>query len=323
MSTKSKEVKPTIEERDLGEDMEFLEQPDLEKQAEPPILKCDGLVKIYKTDELEVMALQGLDLEIQRGEIVAIIGKSGSGKSTLLNMIGGLEKPTVGRIYVDGNDLFAMSEKELVDYRSNTVGFVWQNSGQNLFPYLTAVQNVEAPLMLMGRSKGNTDKPALNKRAIRKKALHLLSLTGIKHKANAYPYEMSGGEQQRVAIAVALANDPKILLADEPTGAVDTKTSDMIQELFQQLNVELGITVIIVTHDMRLADRVSRVIMVSDGKIGTEKIASKDEYSVLDKARRVQLSEEMLKEAGITSNKVRVEIVDGNIVISKENPFRK
>lgn len=271
-----------------------------------PILKCDGLVKIYKTEELEVMALQGLDLEIYEGEIVAIIGKSGSGKTTLLNMIGGLEKPTVGRIYVDGNDLFALSENELVNYRSNTVGFVWQNSGQNLFPFLNAVQNVEAPLLLMGK-KGKD---------IREKAMRLLSLTGIDHKAEAFPYEMSGGEQQRVAIAVALANDPKILLADEPTGAVDSKTSDMLQDLFKKLNKELGITVIIVTHDMHLADRVSRVIMVSDGKIGTEKDEKSELYSVLDKARRVQLSEEMLEEAGITSNKVKVEVVDGKIVIS-------
>jgi len=274
--------------------------------SKEPILKCDGLVKIYKTEDLEVMALQGLDLEIYEGEIVAIIGKSGSGKTTLLNMIGGLERPTVGRIYVDGNDLFAMSENELVNYRSNTVGFVWQNSGQNLFPFLTALQNVEAPLLLMGK-KG---------KEIREKALRLLTLTGIDHKAEAFPYEMSGGEQQRVAIAVALANNPKILLADEPTGAVDSKTSDMLQDLFKKLNKEIGITVIIVTHDMHLADRVGRVIMVSDGKIGTEKDEKSELYSVLDKARRVQLSEEMLKEAGITSNKVKVEVVDGKIVIS-------
>ncbi|MBO4845917.1 MAG: ABC transporter ATP-binding protein [Lachnospiraceae bacterium] len=291
------------------------------------ILVCDGLVKIYKTEDIEVMALQGLDLEIGRGELVAVIGKSGSGKSTLLNMIGGLEKPTAGRIYVDGNDLFAMEESELVRYRQTTVGFVWQNSGQNLFPYMTAVQNVEAPMFFM---KGN-------KKERRQKAMNLLKLTGIDHKADSYPPQMSGGEQQRVAIAVALACDPKVLLADEPTGAVDSKTSNMIQDLFRKLNEELGITIIIVTHDISLANKVSRVIMVSDGKISTEKIMkdeykkkldelsaenlaqveSHEEYSVMDKAHRVQLSEELLEMAGIDSNKVKVEVKDGKIIISK------
>ncbi len=291
------------------------------------ILVCDGLVKIFKTEEVEVMALQGLDLQIKKGELVAIIGKSGSGKSTLLNMIGGLDKPTAGRIYVDGKDLFAMTESQLVSYRQNTVGFVWQNSAQNLFPYLNALQNVEAPLYFVKMSEKERHE----------KAMELLKRTGIDHKAMSYPSQLSGGEQQRVAIAVALAMDPKILLADEPTGAVDSKTSDMIQDLFRKLNEELGLTIIIVTHDISLANKVSRVIMVSDGKISTEKIMKEDyrkkldelsteslkemdsheEYSVLDKAGRVQLSEEVLKEAGIDSHMVRVEVVDGKIIISK------
>lgn len=274
------------------------------------------------------MALQGLDLEIKRGELVAIIGKSGSGKSTLLNMIGGLDKPTAGRIYADGKDLFAMDEKQLVEYRRSTVGFVWQNSGQNLFPYLTALQNVEAPLYFEN----------IDGATRRKRAMELLKRTGIDHKADSYPAQMSGGEQQRVAIAVALANDPKILLADEPTGAVDSKTSNMIQDLFRKLNEETGLTIIIVTHDISLANKVSRVIMVSDGKISTEKIMkeayrkkldelstenlaeveSHEEYSVLDKARRVQLSEDALREAGIDTHMVKVEVIDGKIVISKQ-----
>lgn len=306
------------------------EKVDTDKRPETgdAILVCDGLVKIYKTEEIEVMALQGLDLEIKQGELVAIIGKSGSGKSTLLNMIGGLEKPTAGRIYVDGHDLFAMDEAHLVEYRKSTVGFVWQNSTQNLFPYLTALQNVEAPMYFTGVSpKKRTEK-----------AMKLLELTGISHKANSYPAQMSGGEQQRVAIAVSLALDPKILLADEPTGAVDSKTSNMIQDLFRKLNEEIGITIIIVTHDISLANKVGRVIMVSDGKISTEKIMkdeyrrkldelttenlasveSHEEYAVMDKAHRVQLSEEMLGMAGIDSNKVRVEVKDGKIVISSE-----
>ena len=298
--------------------------PEAEKDN---ILVCDGLVKIYKTDDVEVLALQGLELEIERGELVAIIGKSGSGKSTLLNMIGGLEKPTAGRLYVDGNDLFAMSEKGLVEYRRKSVGFVWQNSGQNLFPYFTALQNVEAPLYF----------DHMSQKERRAKAMGLLKMIGIDHRANSYPAQMSGGEQQRVAIAVALAHDPKILLADEPTGAVDSKTSNMIQDIFRKINEEIGITIIIVTHDLSLANKVSRVIMISDGKISTEKIMkekyrqqldnmttenlaaveSHEEYSILDKARRVQLSQYALEMAGIDSNKVRVEVKDGKIIISK------
>ena len=303
---------------------EVTEEAEAEKDN---ILVCDGLVKIYKTDDVEVLALQGLELEIERGELVAIIGKSGSGKSTLLNMIGGLEKPTAGRLYVDGHDLFAMSEKGLVEYRRKSVGFVWQNSGQNLFPYFTALQNVEAPLYF----------DHMSQKARREKAMGLLKMIGIDHKANSYPAQMSGGEQQRVAIAVALAHDPQILLADEPTGAVDSKTSNMIQDIFRKISEEIGITIIIVTHDLSLANKVSRVIMISDGKISTEKIMkekyrqqldnmtteslaaveSHEEYSILDKARRVQLSQDALEMAGIDSNKVRVEVKDGKIIISK------
>ena len=298
-----------------------------EEKKTDSILVCDGVVKIYKTEDVEVVALQGLDLQIDRGELVAIIGKSGSGKSTLLNMIGGLVKPTAGRIYVDGRDLFSMTESQLVEYRKRTVGFVWQNSAQNLFPYLTARQNVEAPLYFVRMSEKER----------REKAMELLKMTGVDHRAQSYPGQLSGGEQQRVAIAAALANDPKILLADEPTGAVDSKTSDMIQDLFRKLNAELSLTIIIVTHDISLANKVSRVIMVSDGKISTEKIMkdvykqklddlstetlsemdSHEEYSILDKARRVQLSEEALREAGIDSHKVRIEVQDGKIIISK------
>jgi ABC-type lipoprotein export system ATPase subunit len=295
---------------------------------EDVMIYCDSLVKIFKGDGVEVMALQGLDLSIKRGELMAVIGKSGSGKSTLLNMLGGLEKPTAGKLYVDGQDLFALSESDLVQYRKHTVGFVWQKSAQNLFPYMTALENVEAPMYF---SKGK-------EKERRRKAMELLEMTGIDHKANSYPAQMSGGEQQRVAIAIALANDPKILLADEPTGAVDSKTSNMLQDLFRKLNEDLGLTIVIVTHDISLANKVGRVVMISDGKISTEKIMKQDyrqrmhelssdsfsseesheEYTVLDKAGRLQLSEDMLLSAGIDTNKVKVEVVNGKVVISKE-----
>lgn len=300
---------------------------DTKRVISDSLISCDGLVKIYKTDEVEVMALQGLELEVKAGELMAIIGKSGSGKSTLLNMLGGLEKPSAGKLYVDGKDLFAMSEQELVEYRKYTVGFVWQKSSRNLFSYMTVLENIEAPMYKK------------DKKYCRERAMSLLEKVGLAHKAGVFPNQLSGGEQQRVAIAVALANEPQILLADEPTGAVDSKTSNMIQDLFRQLNEEIGITIIIVTHDISLANKVNRVVMISDGKIGTEKIMkaeyrdkmnelesdsfsaddSHDEFSVLDKAGRVQLNAEMLEAAGIDSNKVKIRVENGQLIITREN----
>jgi ABC-type lipoprotein export system ATPase subunit len=326
-------------EENVSED-ELVEETSTETSVEAPveasesptnseyIIDCDSLVKIYKTDEVEVMALQGLELTIKHGELMAVIGKSGSGKSTLLNMIGGLERPTAGKLYVDGKDLFALSDKELVEYRRHTVGFVWQKNSRNLLPYMTALENVQVPMYF--------DKD--NKEDKEKRAKELLCMVGLENKLNSYPSQMSGGEQQRVAIAIALANNPKILLADEPTGAVDSKTSNMIQDLFRKLNEELGITIIIVTHDISLANKVGRVVMIADGKISTEKIMKEDyrkrindmesdsfngddsheEYSVLDKAHRVQISDDMLEAAGIDTNKVKIQVVDGKVIISKE-----
>lgn len=292
------------------------------------LIRCDSLVKIYKSEDVEVMALQGLDLEIKKGELMAVIGKSGSGKSTLMNMIGGLERPSAGKLYIDGKDLFTLNDSEMVEYRNKTVGFVWQKSSRNLVPYMTAVENIEVPMYFT--KKGAED--------MRKRALELLERVGMLHKKDAYPGQMSGGEQQRIAIAVALANEPDILLADEPTGAVDSKTSNKIQDLFRALNKEMGITIIIVTHDISLANKVGRVVMISDGKISTEKIMkeeyrrainlldgesiggneSHEEYFVLDKAGRLQLNEEMLEAAGINGNKVKVQVIDGKIVLTKE-----
>lgn len=293
--------------------------------VEPPLIVCDNLVKIYKTDEVEVMALQGLELEIRRGEIISIIGKSGSGKSTLMNIIGGLERQTAGRIEVDGINLSEMSEKQMVKYRKKKIGFVWQKSSRNLYFYLTAIENIEVAMNFTKMSAAEKYK----------RAMELLVLVDMAHKKDSYPSQMSGGEQQRIAIAVALANEPDILLADEPTGAVDSKTSMHIQDLFRQLNQKTGITIIIVTHDIKLANKVDRVVMISDGKISTEKVLkaqireqidsvesieldddSHEEYSVMDKAHRVQLSEDMLAAAGIDSNKVKVSVVDGKIVIT-------
>lgn len=297
------------------------------------MIQCDNLVKLYMSDNHKVMALEGLDLTIKDGEMMAIIGKSGSGKSTLLHIIGGLETPTAGTLRINGKDISTLTEKELVAYRKSTIGFVWQKSARNLFPYLTALQNVEAPMSFYpGKTKER-----------RKRALKLLESVGMEKLADKFPNQLSGGEQQRIAIAVALANKPSILLADEPTGAVDTKTANRIFSLFHQLNQELGVTIVIVTHDMALANRVDRTVLISDGKISTEKIRRKsaneiraqvqnldlrhlagednthEEYSVLDKAHRLQLTEEVLEQAGISTNKVKVEVIDGKVIISKSD----
>ena len=292
------------------------------------MINCDGLVKIYETDDKKVMALEGLDLSVETGEMLAVIGKSGSGKSTLLNMIGGLETPTAGILTIDGKDISTYSEDEMVRYRRDKVGFVWQKSAKNLFPYLTVIQNVEAPMLFEKKVNHNNkkfDKSKKNKKCEDKStnenyALELLRAVGMEKHKDKLPSQLSGGEQQRTAIAVALANKPDILLADEPTGAVDTKTADQIYELFHELNRKLGITIIIVTHDMALADRVDRTVLISDGKVSTEKLKERPamEYTVLDKAHRIKLTDEMLVVAGIDSNKVRIDVQDGKLVISRE-----
>lgn len=292
-----------------------------------PIVQCDGLVKIYKTKDIEVLALQGLDLSIQKGELMAIIGNSGSGKSTFLNMIGGLDRPSAGKLIVDGKDLFKLGEKELVEYKRNTVGFVWQNNARNMMPYLTALQNVQMP-MLFGDAKDKKER-----------ALKLLELVGMDHKKHNKLSQLSGGEQQRIAIAIALANNPKILLADEPTGSVDVSTGEFILDVFRKLNEEWGLTIIIVTHDRLLSKKVNRVVSIRDGKTSSERIMKKSyieqmkelgslstdilqeetqqEYAVLDRAGRLQIPHEILQQAGISGNKLLIEYKDGVIMLKK------
>ena len=227
-------------------------------EAKNYMIECENLVKIYKTADLEVVALQGLDLTVERGELMAIIGNSGSGKSTLLNMLGGLDKPSAGKLLVDGHELLKFGEKELCEYKRSVVGFVWQNNARNLVPYLTALENVELPMMITNQADR------------RHHAMELLEMTGIAHRAKNRLSQLSGGEQQRVAIAIALANTPKLLLADEPTGAVDSRTSMHILDLFHEINRTLGVTVVIVTHDMAISRKVDRVVSIRDGRTSSE-----------------------------------------------------
>ncbi len=227
-----------------------------------PLVVCDNLVKIYQIDEIEVVALQGLDLEIRRGEMMAIIGASGSGKSSLLNIIGGLDRPSAGQITVNGRNLLKAPDRELEDYRLHDVGFVWQQSARNLIPYLTAQENVELPMIA---ARERAAQPA-------QRARELLDAVGLlshsRHRLN----QLSGGQQQRVAIAVALANQPQILLADEPTGEVDSVTAQQIWQLFRALNRRFNLTSVIVSHDRDIARVVDRVIGIRDGKISTETV---------------------------------------------------
>ncbi len=289
------------------------------------MIKADGLVKIYKTKQTEVLALQGLDLIVEEGELTAIIGNSGSGKSTFLNMIGGLDKPSAGSLVVGGKNLFTMSEKELVGYKRDTVGFVWQNNGRNLLPYLSAIENVMLPMCLTDTKKR------------RDKATQLLEMVGMGAKKHSRLNMLSGGEQQRIAIAIALANSPKLLLADEPTGSVDMRTANYIFDVFTELNKQ-GQTILIVTHDVALSKKVKRVVAIRDGKISSERVLkeayadrlqetnidwrqedTQEEYAIVDRVGRVQIPSELLEQLHLDSNKVSVSIHDGKITISNPN----
>ena len=227
-----------------------------------PLVTCENLVKIYKVADLEVVALQGLDLEVMPGEMIAIVGVSGSGKSTLLNILSSLDVPSAGKCVVDRQDLTRMSQAQRIHYQRYTVGHVWQQSGRNLLPELSIQANVELPQVL-----GGVD-PARRAR----RARELLELVGLKGMEQKRPDQLSGGEQQRAAIAVALANSPKLLLGDEPTGELDSATASEILALLRTVNVELGITIIIVTHDVAIAAVVDRTIAIRDGRTSTETV---------------------------------------------------
>lgn len=276
-------------------------------QGPDPLIVCDNLVKIYKTAELEAVALQGLDLVVDPGELIAIVGASGSGKSTLLSILGGVETPSAGEARVAGFDLLKLRPRHRVRYRRRTVGFVWQQTARNLLPYLSAVENVELPMALDGR-------PAKDRR---RRAETLLSQVGLGHRLHHRPSELSGGEQQRVAIALAVANEPRVLLADEPTGELDTKTANEIVEVLRSVNEEQGLTIVVVTHDPLIAERVSRTVAIRDGRTSSETLRwteadgaggdqlVAEEFAVLDRVGRLQLPTDYL-EALELSKRVRL-----------------
>jgi len=271
-------------------------------QDQPPtaadgVIVCDRLVRIYTGEGIEVQALQGLDLQITAGELTAMIGAAGTGKSTLMNILAGLDTPTAGTAWVAGHNLGAMTARERLAYRRGVVGFIWQQTSRNLLPYMTARQNVLLPMRL----------DSLGRRERQRRAGLLLDTLGISYCADRTPDRMSGGEQQRAAIATALANQPEVLLADEPTGELDSATARDVFSALQTANTELGVTVLVVTHDPAVSSQVRRTIAIRDGKTSSETIrrAATDEqgtttvhareYATLDRAGRVQLPREMTR----------------------------
>ncbi|UCC61427.1 MAG: ABC transporter ATP-binding protein [Anaerolineae bacterium] len=292
------------------------------------LIVCENLVKIYKIVDLEVVALQGLDLTVERGEMLGIVGASGSGKSTLLNILGGLDRPSAGRVTVDAQDLLKLSDAALNRYRRKKVGFVWQQTSRNLVPYLTAQENVELPMTVAG----------LRRREKRAWFKELLQAVGLYERRRHRLAQLSGGEQQRVAIAVALANKPVLLLADEPTGEVDSATAQTILDTFRNLSQTLGLTTIIVTHDPRIVGQVDRVVAIRDGKTSTETIrqvaqleqamigerppeeevsaeeVTYHEYVVLDSAGRLQVPREYLERLGI-GDRAQLEMAEDGVLI--------
>lgn len=295
-----------------------------------PMILCDSLVKIYKVQDLEVVALQGLDLMVDRGEFMAIIGPSGSGKSSLMNILGGLDRPSAGKTIVDGQDLLKLSSFALTRYRRQKVGFVWQQPARNLIPYLDVSGNVELPMIVAGMPFGE------RKAWMRE----LLDAVGLWERRHHTLRQLSGGEQQRTAIGVSLANKPVLLLADEPTGEVDTATAQTIMDTLRHLNESYNLTIVMVTHDPRVSDQVDRVVTIRDGKTSSERVRrlraaemgedgddgggdigaveevqeAYHEYVVLDYAGRLQIPREYLEAMGI-SDRAQVDLTEEGILI--------
>ena len=301
-----------------------------------PYLFCRDLVKIYKGDGLEVLALQGLDLEVEEGEFVGVVGASGSGKSTLLNILAGLDTPSAGKAIVGPYDLGKLSSRKAIEYRRKAVGIIWQQTARGLFPYLTAQQNVEAPLTFSGRSGPEGKKKSAW-------ATELLELVDLGDRREHVVQQLSGGEQQRVAIAVALANQPRLLLADEPTGELDTASALSVYKALQEANHATKVTIVLVTHDPEIASHVDRVVSIRDGRTSAEFVrrleeitpgseeeeatgnvgaastvsAEQDEFVLVDRFGRLQLPIEHAERLGLAGkiSRVRIHLEDDHLTI--------
>jgi ABC-type lipoprotein export system ATPase subunit len=296
-------------------------QREREAYGEGALIVCDRVVRIYAGDGIEVQALQGLDLLVAEGELTAIIGASGSGKSTLMNILAGLDRPTAGTVRVAGHDLGSLAARDRLAYRRSVVGFIWQQTSRNLLPYLTGRQNVLLPMRLAGM--GRQDRA--------RRASELLDALGVSGCAERVPEQMSGGEQQRTAIATALANQPRLLLADEPTGELDTASAHDVFTALQTTNAELGATVLVVTHDPAVSAQVRRTVAIRDGRTSSETLRrgppgapgqaapAAEEYAVLDRAGRVQLPSEMTGRLGMR-DRVRLQEQPDHIQVWPDRP---
>ena len=271
------------------------------------IIECENLIKIHKQGALEVVALQGLDFAMQQGEFISIVGRSGAGKSTLLKILAGLESPSAGKVSVADTDLADIAQSSLVDHYRTNVGFLWQDFTRNLLPYINAIQNVELPMLLAG----------VGAKKRRSRAFELLDATGLRSRAFAKVHTMSGGEQQRLALCAALSLGPQLLLADEPTGELDTETSLEIYELLRMMSHDGGLSVLVVTHDVALAGRTDRVVRLVDGRMATQGIRGSSKLRAVDARGAVVLPRDMLLEAGI-EDMAKVRLVDEGILIQRE-----
>lgn len=281
---------------------------------------CEQLVRIHRTTHssgtTEVQALQGLDLRVEAGEVVAVVGASGSGKSTLLNVLAGADVPSAGRAAVAGRELSGMSAQQRVEYRREVVGVVFQQAARNLLPHLSAAQNVGLAMALAGVGR--------RERAVRTR--DLLGVLGVAGVADRRPGQTSGGEQQRVALAVALANRPAVVLADEPTGELDTASSREVLAALRTASTELGATVLVVTHDPGVSEQVARTVAIRDGRTSSEVLRRTEvdddgahrlvaeEFAVLDRAGRVQLPREH-REALQLAHRVRLALEADHIAV--------
>ena len=283
-------------------------------RAEPAIM-CEGLIRIFTVADVDVVALSGLDLRVDSGEVVAVVGASGSGKSTLMNILGGLDTPTAGRAVVAGHEVGRMRERERARYRRRVIVFVWQQAERNLLPYLSANENVALPMLLDGIGS--------RERAVR--CAETLDLVGVPpDRRRLRTVRLSGGEQQRVAVAVALANRPAVLLADEPTGELDTASAGALFDALRRVNRELGTTVVLVTHDPLVADHVGRTIAIRDGRTSSETVrrqgedpasggaATSEEFAVLDRSGRLQLPRTHVEALGLR-RRVRLRLEDDHV----------
>ena len=272
-----------------------------------PMVACEGLVHIYKTRDVEAVALQGLDLSVEQGEVIAIVGRSGSGKTTLMNILAGVEAPTAGAASVAGHDLTRMAEQERDAYRQVVVGYVLQRSQSNLTQELSAIENVMLPM----RGGGTSER--------RRRAQELMDAMAIESLATRRPAELSGGEAQRLAVAIAMANEPRLLLADEPTAELDQATaSQLLSDLRTMLRAR-GTTAVVVTHDRNVEQHANRVIQIRDGRTSTETRWREveqglipDEVLILDRAGRLQLPRSFVERLGLRG-RVRAHIEDGEV----------